>query len=101
MPAEHDERQYRKMLEVLRRYEAGEGGLHRTIADLEALLLSLDTPEQTWKKSFYREWAVLEDLYASLLDEGLEKLPPNLDAMVEQAIVVMRELVAQVYEEPR
>ena len=99
MPTEHNERQYRKMLEVLQRYEAGEGGLHRTIADLEALLLSLETPEETWKKSFYREWAVLEDLHASLLDEGLEKLPPDLNATVEQAVVAMRGLIARVYEE--
>jgi len=83
------------MLHVLRSYEAGQLGLGRAVADLEALLSCLEGEYEIWKKSFRRQWAVLEHVYASMLDKGLDVVPSDLQALIDAAVAALQRLATE------
>lgn len=93
MTSDYDQRQYEQMLLILRSYQAGQLGLGRAIADLEALQSCLQVAQDAWKKSFQSEWGVLEDVYASMLDKGLDELPLDLQNLVNIAVTQLQGLV--------
>ena len=93
--SDYDRRQYKMMLELLNAFDARIVGLHKIIADLEALLLLLQDTDKVWRNEFYKQWAMLEDVYADALDKGFKQLPPDPQKLVEDAIQGLRQLVEE------
>ena len=56
------------MAEKIIAFERRDFPLNWLISDLEGLLCVLQDALADWKASFYGEWAVLENVYASVLD---------------------------------
>ena len=83
------------MFELLKAFDQRDRGLRKIIADLEALLGSLQHADRGWKDSFYEQWAILEDVYADALDRGFQQLPPDYQKLVDDAVQNMRRLVQQ------
>lgn len=96
----YDQRQYQLMAELLDNLERRTIGLKKAIPDLEGLLWSLKDVKKPWKDSFYKQWAVLEDVYASALDKGFKELPEDYQKLTDDAIRNMKGLVVQVLLRP-
>ena len=93
--SDYDQRQYSMMLRLLKAFDTRSVGLGKLIVDLEALLGCLQDTEKAWKNSFYRQWGMLEDVYADALDKGLEQLPPDSENLIEDDIQNLRRLVQE------
>ena len=91
----YDNRQYKLMLERINAFENKKLALKQLIADLEGLLYALQDAPKGWKSSFYEEWAVLEDVYAGVLDEGLKKIPEDSQKLIDGAVGNLKHLVTQ------
>jgi len=94
--SDYDNRQYRLMMQRIEEFEKSKIGLQRLIADLDALLCSLQKADETWRSSFQKEWGVLEEVYAIALDKGSEKLPTEHWDLIDNALGNMKRLLAQV-----
>jgi hypothetical protein len=61
---EHDQRQYRWMLQNLREFESGKISADTLIDNLHGLLNALLDVRPAWRQEFLDEWGVLEEARA-------------------------------------
>lgn len=93
--AAYDRRQYNLMLEHLRRFEEGASDLSSLIGGLDSLLECLEAPNEEWKQRFRNKWGTLEQVYAVALDRGQTELSIEDEALVNQAVRNIRQLLAE------
>jgi hypothetical protein len=91
--SEFDDRQYLAMRERIEGFDRGTLTLRRLIADLDALLESLQEVDENWKSSFQQQWGTLEDVYAVSLDKRSGQLTANDRQLIAQAAEKMRQLL--------
>jgi len=85
-PSNHDVQQYERMRDVLDAFQLRNVEMGKMIADLETLLRSLTNADQSWKEAFYREWALLDDIYAVAVDRGYSRIPAEQQKLVDKAV---------------
>jgi hypothetical protein len=93
--AVYDKRQYNLMIEHLRRFEEGASDLSSLIGGLDALLECLEAPDEEWKQRFWSEWWTLEQVYAVALERGQTELSAEEQALVNQAVNNIKQLLAE------
>jgi hypothetical protein len=93
--AEYDKRQYDLMAEHLRRFEEGSSNLGTLVAGLDSLMACLEAPDQEWIQRFRSEWWTLEQVYAVALDRGKTELSAEDEALVNEAVAKMKQLLAE------
>ncbi|MGC8559146.1 MAG: hypothetical protein ACP5O1_00530 [Phycisphaerae bacterium] len=93
--SDYDRRQFKMMLSILDAFDDRAIGLRKAIDDLEALYRSLEDTPKAWKSLFYKQWAIMEEVYAGALDKGYKQLPPDYQKLIEDAIQNLRRLVQE------
>lgn len=93
--SDYDSRRFRLMLSVLGAFDERAIGLGKAIADLEVLFRSLRDTAEAWTGVFYKQWAILEEIYAVALDRGFSQLPPGDQKLVEGVMRTLRQLVQE------
>lgn len=94
--SDYDQRQYKVLFDRINAFQRKSIGLKSLIADTDALMRSLQHAEKPWTDAFYAQWAFLEDVYARALDQGLNAVPSDQAALVDNAVEKMQELVLAV-----
>lgn len=84
--AAFDRRQLSIMLETIRQFRDGEINIAQLINNLESLLDVLRDIPDPWRNAFRSKWAVLEQIYAVALDEGVRFLDAKRSQEVEVAL---------------
>ena len=97
--SEYDQRQYQLMSEYIKEFDRGKLKLESLIDTLEALIVSLQTADRAWKDSFESEWWTLEQVYAVALEQDKTTLLPQNQALINETIVNMKHLLAEVQSE--
>src|SRR5690242_20504672 len=95
---QHDQRQYSRMQDCIQAFEGKRLNMSQLISDLHGLMNALQAPDPEWVRRYYREWAVLDDIYAIAADEGHEKLPPKDRDDAWVAIAELKKLIQQKVE---
>ena len=65
---EYDQRQYKLMADFVEKFDNGLIGIDCLIAQLKALVSSLELPNISWNDEFISEWGTLEILHALELE---------------------------------
>jgi len=94
--SDYDNRQYRLMVERIDQFEKKSIGLRHLITDLEALLCVLQEADQNWKSAFHKQWAVIEEVYAVVLDRKLKEVPQEYWKLIDDAVSTMKQLLTEV-----
>jgi hypothetical protein len=93
MDVEKDRRHLTQMRQSLESRRESIESLGRVISELESLYLLLETPPDSWKRSFQEQWGTLEEVFAVTLDRGAPTLDNECDKLVADALVHLRSLV--------
>jgi hypothetical protein len=91
--SKHDDRQIALMRERLSLYERGEMRLATLVGDLDFLIGSLESVDDSVRESLRREWSILEEVSAVALDRGIMKLDSESELLVARAVRALRKLV--------
>jgi hypothetical protein len=89
----YDERQLRKMREILESDGVSVSELRFMTSSLDALFRALEENEKEWNKSFYDAWAMLDDAYSEVQTQGLSSLPKELKPLIQKGVGQARLLV--------
>ncbi len=63
------------------------------IYDLESFLNQLTTVDKNWKKKFRTIWLDIEVAYSLALDQGLETLTDEGNAIAESSLHVLKKMI--------
>src|SRR5262245_42145819 len=91
-PSEKETRQLILIRDRLSLYKADKLELPDLIADLDALIDSLEE-QPDWRRDFRETWGVLEEVYAVSLDRNEAKLSRQHAQLVNDAINQMLQMV--------
>lgn len=90
---EYNLRQLRLMLGFIHEYQQESLTLRDLIRKLEALGDSLQKPSEPWLKMFQSAWGKLEDVYASMLDEGRTELDEVDLRLIDEGVSQLLSLI--------
>jgi hypothetical protein len=68
-------------------------GLGSLVRKLDGLINALEMPTSSWKTSILKEWGILEDVYADLLDRGEKTISGAHAEIVSESIQRIRNLI--------
>lgn len=92
----YDQRQYKRMSDVLTGFDWSVFGLRRIIGELEALVRCLQDTDQSWKQTVWNKIGALEEVNAFMLDQDREEMNETDRVVVGKAIEEIAGLVNQV-----
>jgi hypothetical protein len=92
---DYDARQFNLMIETLNAYEKKAINLGHLVSSLDGLQNALEGVNSQWKNAFLKQWGVLEDVYAAILDKNLKEPPDEYKHLIEEAIQKIRRLIAE------
>jgi len=98
--SDHDQRQYRLMLERLIAFEQGRLPLDTLVIGLEGLLNILEEAQPLWRKTFLHHWGTLEDGRAYVLFKGLKTLDAETCKTLRAAASQLKLLVLEKIDDP-
>lgn len=85
---EHDQRQYKLMLDQLSMFTEGNMDIGPLIGRLKALVFALEIAAPSWKDEFMDEWGTLEIIYAMARDR-LESHPTDeVSGLITDAVAL-------------
>lgn len=90
--SEQNERHYARMLRAIPEEWSLES-LGSAIAALDGLVEAVDAPDPAWKNSFRRQWGVMEEVNAFVLDEGRTALTFEEQQVVDKAAGELRAMI--------
>jgi hypothetical protein len=90
---DYNTRQLNLMLRNLDAIDNRTVNLGNIKARLEGLLNALEDVEKHWRNAFFKQWGVLEDVYADALDQNLQEIPIEHMTLVNDAIREIRKLI--------
>lgn len=93
--SEYDQRQYQLMVKRLRDFENGVITLASLINDIDALLRSLEEPDEAWVDLFWIKWFSMEEVYSVALDRGDSRLRPEEQSVIKEAVRNLKDLLQQ------
>lgn len=88
------------MEQYLQQFDNNNLTLDRLINVLDALLETLQNPDEEWKENFRTEWWTLEQIYAVACDRGETKLNLDSQNLVYETIENMKNLLKEVIQIP-
>lgn len=94
--SDHDQRQYAHMRESISAFSNSEftlQTLHAVISSLEFFLQALEVKDTEWQNKFYREWGVLDEVYAISLDENLSQVRPENIQLIRRSIANIQAII--------
>ena len=91
--SDFDLRQLQQMRLLVVRVQEGQLPLHQFITDQWALLEMLESVQSDWKDAYLSEVNSIEDIYASMLEQGRKSLDSNEKKSVDRAIGEMLTLL--------
>ena len=93
--SDHDQRQYRLMLDSLEAFQVGTLKMEYLIGNLSALLLALESGDKIWKESFQSDWAILEQAHALAHFRGSNTLNEHEMGVARDAAERLKALVLE------
>lgn len=97
----YNRRQYDLMLRSIDLFEGGSTTFPLLVANLESLLDALKQLALSWIENFQSRWGTLEDVYASMLDEGRSDLNDLEHELVIRALADLKSMISEVRVEKR
>ena len=97
--SDYDQRQYKRMSDILTEFGGSAFGLRKVIGELEALVRCLQDADQSWKQTVWNKIGDLEEVNAFMLDQDREEMNETDRSIVDKAIKELVELVNQVKAE--
>jgi hypothetical protein len=91
--AEFNIRQYKRMLDVIDRFERRQINIAHLITDLESLILALKNVSDDWRNKLLKEWATLEQIYAVALYREKKTLDQQEELDVTNSLSGLKDLV--------
>jgi hypothetical protein len=90
----YNRRQFILMQTQIGQFRTGRLELGTLIANLEALSVALEQPEQGFLDAFHEHWFDLEQVLAVALDGRYEQVVADNRELIEQAVDTLASLVA-------
>lgn len=84
------------MREQIAAYERGASDLGALIAGLESLVGTMESLAPQAREDFVRHWGELEQVYAVLLDRGMQELDRVGQQIVDEAIGKLKRWIEEV-----
>jgi hypothetical protein len=98
--SEHDQRQYRLMLDALNEFESDQLKIDTLISNFEGLLRAVEATDDAWKRTALEYWADLEQARAIALFHGRTKLDEQEAKVVHDAVSHLKLLVLDRIDDP-
>lgn len=92
---EYDTRQLKLMINELDAFERKAIDLTHLVSTLDGLLSALEDVDTHWKNFVLKQWGVLEDVNADILDKSLTEIPNQHLSLIANAIQEIRSLISQ------
>ncbi|WP_145927357.1 hypothetical protein [Bradyrhizobium neotropicale] len=92
---EYDARQLSLMIDELDAFDKKAINLPHLVSSLDGLQSALEDVDASWKIAFLKQWGVLEDVNADILDRNLTEFPKEHARLLTSAIQEIRKLIAQ------
>jgi len=92
--SERDQRHYKRMLEAIPR-SWDMASLASLIATLDFLLESVEACDSDWKNRFRKQWGVLEEVNALVLDEGRTTFTVDEQQLLNHAVKELKALIEE------
>ena len=90
----YNEKQYKLIAKYLEKFEKQELKINMFINVIDALLETLEQPDEEWKETFRSEWWTLEEIYAVTLDRGeIPLAPEEYRGFINETIKNMKSLL--------
>jgi hypothetical protein len=93
--SEQNGRQYARMLAAIPETWNLES-LGSTIAALDALVELIEGADAVWKSAFRRQWGIMEEVNAFVLDEGRTTLTFEEEQIVDKAAEELRSMIRSI-----
>jgi hypothetical protein len=90
----HDQQKLKQMIDSINVFETQDSDLAKLISNLETLFESLEHVSEEWRSAFLSKWGVLEEVYASALDEGINELGDEDTRLITEALDSIRDLIS-------
>jgi hypothetical protein len=98
--SDHDQRQYRHMLQSLTAFEQGLLPLDTLVINLEGLVNALQEAKPAWKQTFLHHWGKLEDERVFALFKSLNVLDAETSQRLREAVSHLKLLVLEKIDDP-
>jgi hypothetical protein len=95
----HDQHKLNQMIDAINVFETQDSDLAKLISNLETLFESLEHVSEEWRTAFLSKWEVLEEVYASALDEEIIELGDEDTQLITGALNSIRDLISSITEE--
>ncbi|MEK9282548.1 hypothetical protein MTR72_23420 [Bradyrhizobium sp. ISRA442] len=93
--AEYNARQLSRMIEKLDAFDKGAIDLPHLVSSLDGLQSALEGVDAQWKNAFLKQWGVLEDVNADILDRNLTEIPKEHARLLTSTVREIRKLIAE------
>jgi len=98
--SEFDQRQYRLIVDQLKRFTSKEIDLGTVVDNLEGLLNAIERVDEGWKDAFLSQWGKLEDARAFALYKGLNELDSATAERVQDAVAQLKLMALERIDDP-
>lgn len=88
---DYNERQYKRMLQMIEAYECRQIGVATLIDNVYGLIRALEGVSDEWRSSLLRKWGPLEEVYAVSLHQGKTDLDDCDRKEIEAALADLKE----------
>lgn len=92
---DYDSRQFNLMIEKLNAFEEKAIDFSHLVSSLDGLQSALKDVNTQWRNSFLKQWGVLEDVHAEILDRNLKEIPDGYMPLIKGALDEIRRLIAE------
>jgi hypothetical protein len=92
---DYDSRQFNLMIEKVNAFEEKAINLSHLVSSLDGLQSALKGVNKQWRNSFLKQWGVLEDVHAEILDRNLKEIPDEYMSLIKGALGEIRRLIAE------